>query len=93
MGYPYGKTYLEQIQESEYEREAIEKAYYVLVRKYVKESDTINHDTELTLEESFKILGEAFELESDIVGGICDVYHFMWDVLDALLKAKDAGKN
>lgn len=36
----------------------------------------------------FKILGEAFQYNSDVVGCIADPYHFMWDVLDALLKTE-----
>ena len=37
MGYPYGDTYLEQIQKHKQECEDIRKAYYILVRKYAKE--------------------------------------------------------
>lgn len=85
MGYPYGKTYLEQIQERPHECKEIEQAFYVLRQKYAKDhkySETID----LSLKENFEVLGEAFELASDTVGGIVDVYHFMWDVIEALLK-------
>ena len=84
MGYPYGKTYLEQIQERPQECKEIEHAFYVLRLKYAKDhkyTDTID----LGLKENFQVLGEAFELASDTVGEIADVYHFMWDVIDALL--------
>ena len=86
MGYPYGKTYLEQIKEGKSECEAIYNAYYVLAHKYAK--DHQKDPTELTLKESFGILGEAFELASDILDGCTDEYHFMWDVLDELLTPK-----
>lgn len=90
MGYPYGDTYLETIQKRPDECKAIRDAFYILRVKYVKDhgySDTID----LTMEENFKVLGEAFEFASDTVGGIADVYHFMWDVLDELIP--EGGKN
>ncbi len=83
MGYPYGDTYLERIQKHKKECEDIRKAYYILVRKYAKEKHI--DPIELTLTESFSLLGEAFELESVALDGASDIYHFAWDVLDALL--------
>ena len=35
------------------------------------------------------MLGEAFELASYTVGGIMDAYHFLWDVVDALLTSDE----
>jgi hypothetical protein len=87
MGYPYGDTYLEQIQKHKQECEDIRKAYYILVRKYAKEKHI--DPIELTLTESFSLLGEAFELESVVLDGAVDMYHFIWDVLDALLTPKE----
>lgn len=86
MGYPYGDTYLEQIQKHKQECEDVRKAYYVLARRYAKEKHTDPID--LTLQESFSLLGEAFELESVVLDGVADTYHFVWDVLDALLTPK-----
>lgn len=86
MGYPYGDTYLEQIQKNKKECEDIRKAYYILVRKYAKEKHI--DPIELTLTESFSLLGEAFELESVVLDGAADIYHFMWDVLDELFTVK-----
>lgn len=86
MGYPYGDTYLEQIQKNKKECEDIRKAYYILVRKYAKEKHI--DPIELTLTESFSLLGEAFELESVVLDGVADIYHFMWDVLDELLRTE-----
>jgi hypothetical protein len=85
MGYPYGKTYLEQIKEKPEECKHIREAFYVLLRKYVKEHDGYTDPIELSIQENFSILGEAFELASDTVGSIQDTHHFMWDVLDELL--------
>lgn len=87
MGYPYGDTYLEQIQKHKEECEGIRKAYYILARKYAKEKHIDPID--LTLQESFSLLGEAFELESVVLDGAVDTYHFIWDVLDALLTPKE----
>ena len=87
MGYPYGDTYLEQIQKHKQECEDIRKAYYVLAHKYAKEKHI--EPIELTLTESFSLLGEAFELESVVLDGASDIYHFAWDVLDALLTPKE----
>jgi hypothetical protein len=87
MGYPYGDTYLEQIQKHKQECEDIRKAYYILASKYAKEKHI--DPIELTLTESFSLLGEAFELESVVLDGVADIYHFIWDVLDALLTPKE----
>lgn len=91
MSYPYEKTYLEQIQEDKKEMSDIQTAYWVLKRKYAKKKgiDTI----ELSLKENFAILGEAFELASEIVGDIHDSYHFMWDIMDALFPEELAESN
>lgn len=85
MGYPYGKTYLEQIQEKPEECKEIRNAFWVLRQKYVKDHPKYSDGIELSLQENFSILGEAFELASDTVGSIQDPHHFMWDVLDELL--------
>ena len=88
MGYPYDKTYLEQIQASKHEKEAIRNAFYVLRNKYIADHSDVD-DISLSLKEEFTLLGEAFELES-ITLDVPDVYHFMWDVLDELLpRSKD----
>lgn len=84
MGYPYGKTYLEQIQESERERSDIRKAYWILRNKYNKDHGNV-FDYDLTLKDEFALLGEAFELCSEVVGDITDTHHFLWDILDELL--------
>lgn len=83
MGYPYDKTYLERIQESDYERQAIRNAYWVLRKKFVEDNKL--DGVSLDLKQEFALLGEAFQLESDTLA-VPDVYHFMWDVLDALLE-------
>lgn len=88
MGYPWDKTYLEQIQENEKECKKIRGAFYVLRNKYVADSDKCQEAIELGIKENFAILGEAFELASDTVDGIPDAYHFLWDILDALLTPK-----
>lgn len=88
MGYPYDKTYLEQIQSSKKECKEIENAFYVLRQKYVRDhgySDSID----LTIKENFEVLGEAFELASATVGDIVDGYHFMWDIIEELLTPKE----
>ena len=86
MGYPFDKTYLEQIQNSKYERDHIREAFWVLRKKYLNDHPD-KSDVGLTLPEEFAILGEAFDLESGVLD-IPDQYHFMWDVLDALLPEK-----
>lgn len=83
MGYPYGKTYLEQIQESERECKDIRTAFWILRNKYIK--DHRHGELDLELEQEFELLGEAFRLCSDVVGDITDTQHFMWDILDGLL--------
>lgn len=88
MGYPYDKTYLEQIQDSKDECEDIKRAFHVLRLKYMKEHK-INDVIALGIKENFEILGEAFELASQSLDGIIDLHHFMWDVEDALLTPKE----
>lgn len=88
MGYPYGDTYLEQIQKNPSECKEIEMAYRVLVEKYLKEHNK-SDDIDLSLQETFSILGEAFELCSWTVRDISDQYHFMYDVLEILLTPKE----
>lgn len=88
MGYPYGKTYLEQIRENKKECELIEGAYYILINKLAEEKYGGDIDS-LTLPERFAALGEAFKYASNVLDGITDDYHFMWDVLDALLLGDD----
>lgn len=85
MGYPYGDTYLEQIQKSEYDCKHVREAFWVLVQKYKR---THNHPSgeDLTLTQYFEVLGEAFEHESAVLESCTDPHHFLWDVLDALLK-------
>lgn len=88
MGYPYGKTYLEQIQENHQECEEIKQAFYVLRQKYARDHK-IGDSIELTIKQNFEVLGEAFELASETVGNITDAHHFLWDVVDELLTPKD----
>lgn len=85
MGYPYDKTYLEQIQENKKECQAIINGYYLLRRKFINEHEEYSDDIDLDLKENFALLGEAFELASHTLDGITDKYHFMWDVLEKLL--------
>lgn len=87
MGYPYGKTYLEKIQENPKEMEKIRNAYYLLLKQRAK-LQGLDTD-ELDIKESFEVLGEAFDLASDTIDGFIDDYHFMWDVLNALLPDKN----
>lgn len=88
MSYPYDKTYLEKIQENPEECEAITEAYRILRKKWLVEHPETD-DISIPLKEEFAILGEAFDLASYEVGDISDQYHFMWDVLDALLTSKE----
>lgn len=91
VSYPYDKTYLEKIQENKTECENIENAYHVLLRKFL--SETRRDDvTDLSIREQFALLGEAFEYASSTLDGITDGYHFMWDVIEALLTS-DEEKN
>lgn len=83
MGYPYGKTYLEQIKDDKKECEFIRSAFYVLRDKYCRENKT--DSIALTMKEQFMILGEAFDLASFTLNDVNDEYHFMWDVIDELL--------
>lgn len=88
MSYPYDKTYLEEIQENKTECGNIENAYHVLLRKYMEETCRDNVD-EVSIKDKFMILGEAFEYASSTLDGVSDEYHFMYDVLDALLTPKE----
>lgn len=81
MGYPYGKTYLEQIQENNHEMTTVRNAFWTLRKKYIAEHSDVD---DISLKEEFALLGEAFELGSNTLD-VPDVYHFMWDVLDELL--------
>lgn len=89
MGYPWDKTYLQQIHEHPKEMEEIRQAFYVLRQKYAKDHDGYSDSIDLSLMENFMVLGEAFELASGTVGDISDPWHFMWDVVDALLPEKE----
>lgn len=84
MGYPYDKSYLEQIKENKKECEKIINAFYVLRKKYVEENN-LSDSIDLSIKENFMVLGEAFELASNTLENINDGYHFMWDVLLELL--------
>lgn len=88
MGYPYDKTYLQQIQEKPSECQKIKNAYYAYINKLCEESPEYSDIIDIDIKTLFKILGEAFQYNSDVVGSITDAYHFMWDVLDALLKTE-----
>lgn len=84
MSYPYGDTYLEQIQKRPEECKHIREAYYVLLNKYMREHK-VPDDIDLTMAQRLELLGEAFDYESWTIKDITDSYHFMWDILDALL--------
>ena len=88
MGYPYDKTYLQQIQESPKEMEVIRNAYWVLRSKYLADHPS-EEGLSLSLATEFSLLGEAFELTSVVLEGCTDPYHFMWDILDELLKENE----
>lgn len=92
MGYPYDKRYIDRIREHKKECEEIENAYYVLRRKYIKEHKEYGDPMDLSISESFAILGEAFELASATLDDISDTYHFMWDVLEELLTPMEGQK-
>lgn len=85
MGYPYDKRYIDQIRENKQECKDIKNAYYVLGSKYIKDHEGYSDPIDLSISESFAILGEAFELASETVDSITDVHHFMWDILEELL--------
>ena len=87
MGYPYGKTYLRQIQENPTECKTIEEAFYIL-RKRAERSHG-GEDIELSISEQFYILGEAFDLASVTLDGCTDEYHFLQDVVKELLTPKE----
>lgn len=84
MGYPYGDTYLEQIQKNKYDCKKIRDAFWVLAQKY-KRVHGLPTGEELTLTQYFEVLGETFEHESVVLDSCTDPHHFVWDVLDALL--------
>ena len=92
MGYPFDKRYIDKIRENRYECEAISNAFKVLQRKYINDTPGYTDPVDLSLRESFMLLGEAFELASDTLDGITDVYHFMWDVGDELLTSDEEKK-
>ena len=86
MGYPYGETYLEQIQKDKDQCQAVLDTFYTLRNKLVRDNPEKYCDTiDLSIEENFRLLGEAFELSADSVRGITDGYHFMWDICYELL--------
>lgn len=87
MGYPYGKTYLRQIQENPKECKAIEEAFYILRKKAAKSKGC--EDIELSISEQFYILGEAFDLASVTLDGCTDESHFLQDVVKELLTPKE----
>ena len=88
MSYPYDKRYIDKIRENKVECEAIESAYYMLLKKYCYDNKT--DGISLSLREQFALLGEAFELESHTVGEATDIYHFVWDVIEELLTPTEA---
>lgn len=88
MGYPYGERYLEQIQGSKTECERIKNAFYALRERYLEEHGYSDH-IELTVPEQFEILGEAFAYGSNVISDISDEYHFIDDVVLALLTPKE----
>lgn len=92
MSYPYGDTYLEQIQKNPNECKQIEQAFYVLRKKYIKDHPGYNDPIDLTLPEQFMLLGEAFELGSQTLNGVSDEYHFVWDIIEALLTPTEEKK-
>lgn len=86
MSYPSdGVTYLEKIQANKNAATRVEDAYYVLLDKKLRDEN--RQDIDLSLEEMFSLLGEAFVLADSYEALINDDYlHFMRDVLDCLLK-------
>ena len=87
MGYPYGATYLERIQQDKSMCREIETVYRTLVHKWGRDhnTDTVN----LNLEDRFLLLAEAITLCDEGRMFINDDYsHFMQDVLDCLLRRK-----
>lgn len=87
MGYPYGKTYLERIQANPRQMDDIRVAYATI--RAVQMQQTNRTLEELTIPEQFAMLGMAFELISDDLQGIADPWHFIQDVIEALLPEKD----
>ena len=98
MGYAFdGVTYLEKIQSDKDMLAKVEDAYYVLRAKKLRDEN--RQDIELSLEEQFSLLAEAFCLSDEYGTFLNDDYiHFMRDVLDCLLKREyspwaDEGEN
>lgn len=83
MGYPYDKTYLQQIIDRGDHRKVLD-VYHALTSKYLKEHD-MNDVIDLSITEMFTLLGEAFEYGTDILN-VTDQYHFVGDVLWELLE-------
>ena len=84
MSYPYGEyTYLKEIQHNPNECEQIEQAFYTLRSKYAR--DHLMDEIEVPLGEQFKLLAEAFEIKSYVLDSVTDEYHFMDDIIEALL--------
>lgn len=84
MGYPYGKTYLQQIIDRGEHKKVLD-VYHALTSKYIKEHD-MNDAIDLSITEMFTLLGEAFEYGAYTLDGITDEYHFLSDVLWELLE-------
>lgn len=85
MSYPFdGVTYLEKMQNNPDFLSEVNAAYYILISK--KCQDEHRDVIELSLEEQFSVLGEAFKLCGNDIYINDDYSHFMRDVLDCLLK-------
>lgn len=84
MGYPYDKSYYDQIVENK-EYNKVYEAYNVLVGKYLDDHE-IHDSIDLTIPEMFQILGEAFKYGAPTLEGISDEYHFMSDILYEILE-------
>lgn len=81
---------MEKIQARKEECEDIKKAFYLLRVKHVQDNpDKYVTIDDLPLKTQFAILGEAFSLASDALDGAVDEYHFMWDVVEALLTSNE----
>lgn len=89
MGYPYGETYLERIQNDKGECERIKSAYLVLANRMATEEHHSMDFHDLGVVELFTALGEAFQYGSSVLDGVMDEYHFLDDVLEALLTPRE----
>lgn len=89
MGYPYGETYLERIQNDKKECERIKSAYLVLANRIATEEHHSTDFRDLSVAEHFTALGEAFQYGSVVLDGVTDEYHFLDDVLEALLTPRE----